>query len=218
MNLSSLRLCLVTNYSHQKLSKYLQFLTQAIEGGVTSVQLRDKTNAYSMKLEYALAIQSVLTPLNIPLFINDDVDLAVEIDADGVHIGQSDLTPQQTRFMLGPDKIIGYSIESLEDLNKANALSCIDYVAASAVFPTQSKDNCKTIWGLEGLKQVSKLSKHPVVAIGGIHAANAVLVIQHGAYGIAVISAIHNAPNPLFAAKELTEAINKGKNDVSDYP
>jgi thiamine-phosphate pyrophosphorylase len=217
MNLSNLRLCLVTQINDQSLDHYLNFLALAIEGGVTSIQLRDKTRSLSSLHRLAVAIKSFLTPLQIPLILNDYVQLAKEVNADGVHIGQTDLSPQEARRILGPDKIIGYSIESLIDLNKANELSSIDYVAASAVFPSQSKPDCKTIWGLNGLKQLSKLSKHPVIAIGGITANNTVEIIRHGAYGIAVISAIHDSPAPLVAAKELSKKIKEGKNDVPTY-
>ncbi|KTD76599.1 thiamine phosphate synthase [Legionella waltersii] len=217
MNLSHLRLCLVTQFNDQRLGHYLRFLALAIEGGVTSVQLRDKSRSLANLRRLALAIQSFLTPLQIPLIINDHVQLAKEINADGVHIGQTDLSPHETRTILGPNKIIGYSVETLKDLKKANELSCIDYVAASAVFASPSKPDCKTIWGLDGLKRVSKLSKHPVVAIGGITHHNTAEVIRHGAYGIAVISAIHGSPDPLMAAKELSEKIKEGKKDVPDH-
>jgi thiamine-phosphate pyrophosphorylase len=211
MNIASLTLCLVTQFNHLALDQYLQFLKRAIAGGVTSVQLRDKTSAPHIVRSTALAFKSLLAPLGIPLIINDYVELAAEIDADGVHIGQADFSPVQARTLLGPDKAIGYSIESFSELEKANELNCIDYVAASAVFASKSKQDCKTIWGLAGLKQLSQLSKHPVVAIGGINLNNVGDVIRQGACGVAVISAIQDSINPVLAARELIQEIEKGK-------
>jgi thiamine-phosphate pyrophosphorylase len=211
MNVASLTLCLVTQFSHLTLDQYLQFIKEAIAGGVTSIQLRDKISPLPILRNTALAFKSLLAPLGIPLIINDYVELAAEIDAEGVHIGQADFSPIQARTLLGPDKIIGYSIESFSELEKANALDCINYVAASAVFPSKSKRDCKTIWGLKGLKQLSQLSKHPVVAIGGINVNNAADAIRQGACGVAVISAIQDAINPLLAASELIREIEKGK-------
>ncbi|STX51075.1 phosphomethylpyrimidine kinase/thiamin-phosphate pyrophosphorylase [Legionella busanensis] len=211
MNIAALDLCLVTQINNQSIDAYLQFVELAVKGGVTLVQLRDKVNPLSKIRPLALALKSLLTRLHIPFIINDHVTLALEIDADGVHIGQSDMPPLEARRLLGPTKIIGYSVESYAELTRANQLNCIDYIAASAVFPSQTKTDCKTIWNLDGLKQLVTLSKHPVLAIGGINVHNVMQVIRHGACGVAVVSALHEQANPFFVAKELIRNISKGK-------
>jgi len=193
-----LKLCLVT----QGMDKH--FLQQAVAGGVTLVQLRLKNKKPDDFYHAACAIKAILDPLHVPLIINDNAVLAKEIDAAGVHLGQSDMPPEEARELLGPGKIIGWSIETLEQLDQANALSCIDYVAASAVFPSQTKTDCKTIWGIDGLKKIVELSHHPVVAIGGIHVHNAADVMATGVAGIAVVSAIHDALDPKEAAEKLS--------------
>jgi thiamine-phosphate pyrophosphorylase len=213
MNIHALRLCLVTHPHHYFFENYEQFILQAIRGGITSVQLRNKTSQPMMHT-LALALISLLRPLKIPLIINDNIDLAKEVDADGVHLGQSDRKPFEARQILGPDKIIGWSIETYEQLKEANQLQCIDYIAASAVFPSKTKPDCKTIWGFKGLKKITKTSIHPVVAIGGINKSNIRKVIGAGACGAAVISAIHDHTQPGNAAQELMKEINQGEFDV----
>ncbi|KTD19908.1 thiamine phosphate synthase [Legionella londiniensis] len=207
---SYLKLCLVTQKPDKPLNQYLEFLDLAIQGGVTSVQLRAKHAPPAAVRHYALAIQPLLASHHIPFIINDHVGLALDLDADGVHLGQGDLSPEIARSMLGPNKIIGLSIETFEELERANQLNCIDYIAASAVFPSQSKQNCKTIWGLNGLQEIAQRSKHPVIAIGGITLNNICEVIAHGACGVAVISALHEHQDPFLAAKEFIQKINQG--------
>ncbi|WP_131782901.1 thiamine phosphate synthase [Legionella gresilensis] len=211
MNIAALDLCLVTQINNQSIDDYLQFIELTVKGGVTLVQLRDKVNPLSKIRPLALALKSLLARLHIPFIINDYVTLALEIDADGVHLGQSDMPPEQARRLLGPTKIIGYSVESYAELTHANQLNCIDYIAASAVFPSQTKTDCKTIWNLEGLRQLATLSKHPVLAIGGINVHNVMQVIRHGACGVAVVSALHEQVNPFIVAKELIRNIYKVK-------
>lgn len=211
MNVSTLKLCLVTHPHHYSFENYEQFTLRAIHGGVTSVQLRNKTHSPSMTRTLATALILILRPLKIPLIINDNIDLANEVDADGVHLGQSDRSPFEARQILGPNKIIGWSIETWEQLEQANQFQCIDYIAASAIFPSKIKQNCKTIWGLEGLKKITQTSIHPVIAIGGINISNIREVMSAGACGAAVISAIYDHPQPEQAAEELKKEINQGK-------
>ncbi len=208
MIVNDLRLCLVTNILDQPFPCYKTFLLQAIEGGVTSVQLRSKMLNHVDFHALALSLKLFLSPLNIPLIINDHVDIAVTVDADGVHIGQSDCAPTDVREQLGRDKWIGLSVETLSDLERANALDCIDYIAASALFPTQTKTVCKTYWGLAGLQILVDHSRHPVVAIGGINKKNIKDVMHCGAAGVAVVNAIHDVPNPAQAARDLIHAMS----------
>lgn len=207
MNIRAFRLCLVTNLQNQPFSSYKPLILKAIQGGITSVQLREKTQNLFEFQELALQLKSTLRPFNIPLIINDHVEIAKDIDADGVHIGQSDLSPYEARKILGPKKIIGWSVETLKELDMANQLTCIDYIAASAVFPSKTKPDCKTIWGITGLRQITQLSKHPVMAIGGINLSNIEMIIDNGACGAAVIGAIHNH-DPQKAAADLIAEID----------
>jgi thiamine-phosphate pyrophosphorylase len=206
MNVRHLKLCLITNLQGQSFTAYKNFLLQGIAGGVTSVQLREKIPSVDL-YELAGQFQSVLKPLGIPLIINDDVEIAQAVDAAGVHLGQTDMSPVEARKKLN-GKIIGWSIETLEQLHIANRLDCIDYVAASAVFPSRTKPDCRTIWRLEGLQKIVTTSRLPVMAIGGIGIQNVKAVMGTGACGIAVVGALHRQ-EPRQAAAELIHAIEE---------
>lgn len=205
-----LKLCLITSPDYLSFNNYFEFLSQAIQGGITSVQLRDKKSTLASLRKTAFNLNQFLKPLNIPLIINDHIDVALEVDAAGVHIGQEDCMPEKARQLLGPHKLIGLSVETLQDLEFANQLTCIDYIAASAVFQSQTKLDCKTQWGLAGLSQVVRQSKHPVMAIGGINTSNIPGVMACGVIGVAVISAIHQARSPQIVTVDLINQINQG--------
>jgi thiamine-phosphate pyrophosphorylase len=200
-----LKLCLVTHRQHQSFDEYLSFILRAVDGGVTSVQLRDKHASLSELKDMALALKSHLTPRHIPLIINDHIELAKAVNADGVHLGQSDCAPEKARELLGDTVYIGLSIETMDHLTHANDLACLDYVAASAVFSSQTKIDCATIWGLDGLSLVCAQSQHPVVAIGGITKHNVDAVMACGVIGVAVVNAIHEASCPEHAAREFVQ-------------
>jgi thiamine-phosphate pyrophosphorylase len=204
-----LKLCLVTHRQTEPFSLYQNFLREAIKGGVTSIQLREKSSDIVHIQQMAQDLKLFLDPLNIPLIINDHINIAKDIDAAGVHLGQSDLHPSDARAYLGPAKIIGWSIETLEQLEIANHLTCIDYIGISAIFPSQTKTDCKTIWGLDGLKNLSQHSKHPIVAIGGINQKNIYDIFQCGADGAAIVSAIHKHADPKKAAIDLMAEIHR---------
>ena len=213
MKTSPLTLCLITDFKRIPYSRYHAFLMQAIAGGITALQLRDKTLSPSTLLNIAHTLKEWLSPFSIPLIINDHVDIAKSVNADGIHGGHTDFSPEAARHLLGPDKIIGVSVDSIDALNDANKLSCIDYIAASAVFPSTSKHDCKTIWGLAGLKKLVDSSAHPVVAIGGIQLTNISSIIQQGAEGVAIISAIHLANNPEQMIRQMITAIHQTQED-----
>lgn len=213
MNNDFLKLMLVTHREQTPLNEYLDFIKQCIQSGVTCIQLREKNSEAEFKLEFAKRLKQLLTPFNIPLIINDDLHLALAVDADGVHLGQSDGSPMQARELLGNHKILGLSIESESELQQANLLP-VNYVAASAVFPSIHKHNVKTIWGIEGLIKICKSSNHPVIAIGGINQDNLNEVIRAGAKGAAVIGALHQANNPAAMALHLHHMI---ANRMVDY-
>ena len=184
----------------------VQTVKEAVEGGVTMVQLREKDIDTRAFIKEALELKALLSPLGVPLIINDRVDVALAADADGVHIGQSDMPYGIARKLLGPDKIIGLSVENLDQVLEANTLD-VDYIGVSPVFATPTKTDTALPFGLEGLREAVRLSKHPTVAIGGMNARTAAGVMAAGTDGIAVVSAIIAAPDPRAAAEELKNIV-----------
>lgn len=204
-------LYLVTQREGFSMDDFINIIRQAIEGGVEIVQLREKKASFQEMCEVGSALQSLLIQRNIPLIINDRVDVALEIGAAGVHLGQSDFPVREARGILGKEALIGLSIETVDQLMEAQHFD-IDYVAASPVFSTQTKNDCSPAWGLEGLKKICSLSRHPVIAIGGINEENIEEVIKCGAAGVALVSAIFNAPSPKKAAEILANKMRKYAN------
>lgn len=194
MNDNNFQLHLLTACEHLD-DEYLKFIAKCIKSGVTHLQLRQKNLPYKELLNFGIELKSILKEFPTKLIINDNLKLALELDADGIHLGQGDINTEIARSELGPDKIIGLSIESISELITANNNRLINYVAASAVFPSSSKSNLKTIWGIQGLKKFCEISKHPVIAIGGIDLNNIKLVKDCGVSGVAIINSIHQAIN-----------------------
>jgi len=197
---------LVTNKQDSSLKEYLDFVIACVESGVTSVQLREKKLSFDVLIEFGRMLQSVLKPRSIPLIVNDSIEITRELNADGVHLGQSDGNVSRARQELGDNKIIGLTIDAMEQINSANELP-IDYIGVSAVFPTKNKPDVATIWGCDGLEKVAKLSRTPTVAIGGINETNIGEVIKTGVHGIAAIGAFHDAKDPRDATKNLCKHI-----------
>ncbi|MDZ4165976.1 MAG: thiamine phosphate synthase [Smithellaceae bacterium] len=185
-----------------------EVVAAALPGGVSVVQLREKDSTTREFLLLARRLLAILRPAGVPLIINDRLDVALAVGADGVHLGQSDLPYREARSILGPDALIGLSVETLEQAREAEGMD-IDYLAASPVFSTPTKTDTGAAWGLAGLSSLRKLSRHPLVAIGGINRTNAESVLRAGADGIAVISAICATPDPGAEAKALREIIEK---------
>ena len=181
---------------------------EAVRGGVTMVQLREKNTPIAEFLQIAGELTSQLQGTGVPLIINDRVDIALECGADGVHLGQSDLSPQEARHLLGADAIIGLSVESQEQLEHA-LHQPIDYIALSPIFSTPTKTNTIIEWGLEGIKLATSLTNIPIIAIGGLHLSNVASIVQSGASGVAVVSAICASQDPYIAAKNLREEISR---------
>ncbi len=178
---------------------------EAVENGVSMVQLREKECSSEEFIYLAKRLHRMLKQYNVPLIINDRIDVALAADAEGVHVGQSDSSVDEARRILGPSKIIGLSVETLEQAVDANSYD-IDYVAVSPVFRTPTKTDTNDGFGLDGLSMVASFSKHPVVAIGGIHKENALDVMNAGADAIAVVSEIMAAKEPGRATAELLES------------
>lgn len=193
-----MRLCFVTDSSEH----LVEVVRLAVRGGITMVQLREKTADTRTFLARAIALRECLRGTGVPLIINDRVDIALAAHADGVHLGQTDMPVTIARQLLGPDKIIGLSVESLAQVEEANTLD-VDYIGISPVFATPTKTDTHTPFGLEGTRQAVALSKHPTIGIGGINVANIAAVRATGLDGVAVVSAIMSAPDPEQAAKQL---------------
>jgi thiamine-phosphate pyrophosphorylase len=177
-------------------------VADAVEGGVSCVQLREKNCSTRTFIEEAIALQKILRPRGVPLIINDRIDVAMAVGADGVHLGQDDMPLTDARRILGEQVIIGISVESLEDARRA-AAGGADYLGVSPVFATPTKTDTAPPLGLAGLSAIRKIVDLPLVAIGGINVQNCASVIAAGADGLAVVSAIVSAPSPQKAAEEL---------------
>ncbi len=187
---------------------FLEVIEEAIQGGVTMVQLREKELSNRDFINRAVALKKLLRKYLVPLIINDRVDIALAVDADGVHIGQSDMPFAMLKKLLPPNKIIGISVENQADVIEAEQFA-VDYIALSPLFNTATKQDLKEPWGIDGLRWVREHSRHPLVVIGGITLQNAHLALENGAQGIAVISAICSAASPKKAAVELSQIIKQ---------
>lgn len=201
-----LKLYLVTDRSLSLGRSLEEVISKAVAGGVTMVQLREKDTPTGEFVELARRVKSVLEPAGVPLIINDRVDVALAVDAAGVHIGQSDMDYADVRRLMGPDKIIGLSVENIGDLLMANELD-VDYVGISPVYGTPTKTDTAAPFGLEGLKEAVRLSAHPTVAIGGMNQSTAGAVVATGCDGIAVVSAISSAEDITAATQALKEIV-----------
>jgi thiamine-phosphate pyrophosphorylase len=191
----------------------------AASGGATIIQLRDKGGAIRRTIALAAALKAALAPLGVPLLINDRVDVALAAGADGVHLGQDDMEPRTARRLLGPRAIIGQTVKSA-DHAAAVPLGAVDYVAVGGVFATLSKNNPEPPLGLEGLATRIKglrarKADLKIAAIAGIDASNAGAVIQAGADGVALISAIAKAADPAAATAGVRRAVEAARETTS---
>lgn len=184
----------------------------AVAGGATMVQLREKSDNTRDFIARAECILAITRRAGIPLLINDRVDVALAIDADGVHLGQDDMPCATARRLLGPDKIIGLSVTSLDDARVAEILD-VDYLGVSPVYLTATKPEAEHALGLEGLRAIRAISRHPLVAIGGMNLNTIADVIRAGADGVAVVSAICSAPDVKAATQALSQVIQQTKHE-----
>ncbi len=203
---SRLLLHLVTDRSLSQERPLVEVVTEAVAGGITCVQLREKACNTRQFLDEALALKTLLQPLGVPLIINDRVDIALAVGADGVHLGQSDMPISHARRLLGPDCLIGISAESVADAIEAEQQGA-DYIGISPVFSTPTKTDTAPALGLEGIRQIRERVRIPLVGIGGINLTNARQVIDAGADGVAIVSAIMAAESPRSAAEAIRGAV-----------
>jgi thiamine-phosphate pyrophosphorylase len=207
IELNPYRLYLVTD-DKQDLTTLLNVVKEAVAGGVTMVQVREKRADLRCFIETALAVKAILKGTGVWLIINDSVDVALAVDADGVHLGQSDMPASIARQIIGNDKLLGLSIENEQQLIEAEFLP-IDYIGLSAIFATSTKTNIKKEWGIDGLAKAVVQSSFPVVAIGGINEANLDAIISTGVDGVALVSAICHASSPQKAARNFRDLMQK---------
>ncbi len=172
----------------------------AVRGGASLVQLREPHAPGRRLVEEARALVALLRPLGIPLLVNDRVDVALAADADGVHVGQSDMHPADARALIGPDRILGLSITAFPDLARSD-LAGVDYLGVGPVFGTTTKPDAAPPLGLAGLAAVRAATPLPIVAIGGIGPAQAGPVRAAGADGVAIVSAVMAADDPEAATR-----------------
>lgn len=199
MNKKILRLYAVTDRSWLNGRALEDDIEKAIKGGVTLVQLREKNIATDDIIKSAIRIKSVCKKHGIPLIINDNVDAVIGSDADGVHLGQSDMSISEARKILGKNKIIGATAKTVEQAQKAE-LEGADYLGSGAIFGTTTKDDAKKM-DIETLKSITQSVKIPVVAIGGITGENILELRGTGISGAAVVSGIF-AQNDIEKAAE----------------
>ncbi|MDK9719142.1 MAG: thiamine phosphate synthase [Trichlorobacter sp.] len=197
---SRLLLHLVTDRTLSRGRSLVEVVQEAVAGGVTCVQLREKNCSTREFLDEALLLKELLQPLGLPLIINDRVDIALSVGADGVHLGQTDLPISHARRLLGPDCLIGVSAESVDDAIEAQQQGA-DYIGISPVFSTPTKTDTAPALGLEGIRRIREQVQIPLVGIGGINLTNARQVREAGADGVAVVSAIMSAESPRQAAE-----------------
>jgi thiamine-phosphate pyrophosphorylase len=183
-------------------------LAAALRGGAGLIQYRDKSQDRERIRKISIELLSICKNSNVPLLINDHVDIAHEIGADGVHIGQGDMDPAKARAILGRDKIIGLTAYTQDHIRAVDP-QVVDYIGTGPVYPTQT-DKGKPVLGVETFADLVRLSPVPVYGIGGITAENASAVIQAGAAGVAVMRAISQADDPELATRALVKVIQSG--------
>ena len=201
------RLYLVTDRGLARGRPIAWVVEAAVRGGATAVQLREKSCGTRELVELGRELKKLLGPRGAPLIINDRVDVALEIGADGVHIGQQDMDYERARGLMGPDAIIGLSIETIEQARASERLG-VDYLGVGPVFATATKLDAAPPLGVAGVAEIRAITRHAIVAIGGMGLENARQAIESGADGVAVVSAICAADDPERSARELRQTID----------
>ena len=184
-----------------------EVVKESLDGGVSFIQLREKTLDEETFFQEAVELQKMCKEYHVPFIVNDNVEIALKMNADGVHVGQSDMEAGCVREKLGPDKILGVSAQTVEQALIAQEKGA-DYLGVGAVFPTGSKDDAEDV-SYETLKAICEAVSIPVVAIGGITKDNVCKLKESGICGVAVISAIYAQKNIRKAAHDLREEMEK---------
>ena len=201
---------LVTDRGLARGRSIVEVVRAAIAGGTSVVQLREKECSTREMIKLARALLDVTRPAGVPLIINDRVDVALAVDADGVHVGQDDMPASIARRLIGPDKLLGVTAANPDQARQAMANGA-DHIGCNAVFYTPTKTDTGQPLGLDGFRQLAQSVSVPVVAIGGVKAGNAGDLIRAGAAGVAVVSAIMSADDPAGAARALRIAVETSR-------
>ena len=203
-----LKLYLVTDPHLCATFGLLNTVNAAVKGGITMVQLRDKEASTNDRIGVGKELQKILKDTEIPLIINDDVEAALAIDADGIHIGQNDKSTVEIRGKIGKDKIVGLSCETIEDAKAADP-ALVDYIGISPVFPTPTKSDFNAYIGLNGISDIVNATSLPSVAIGGLKREHCAKIFSTGCQGMAVVSAICGKVDPYMETKLLHDEIRR---------
>ncbi len=195
----------------KNIQEYFNFLLECSKNGVSAIQIRNKSRYFDRYL--ILQTQKLAKKAlenNVHVFINDDYKVSKQLPFHNVHLGQDDASPFVAKQSLNDGSLIGYSVNNLNQLKKANTMVFLSYIGLGAIFKTDSK-NTENVWGLEGLKQAKKESNHKIVAIGGITEENSEKVLKNGADGLAIISDIHKAKDPFKKIQNIANIIKQTK-------
>ncbi len=203
-------LYVVTDAKLSRGRSHLEVIRAAIAGGATVIQYREKEGTTRQLVEEAQALRELTRQMGVLFIVNDRVDVALAVDADGVHVGQDDMPAPIVRKLMGPGKIVGVSVDNLEQALQAEQDGA-DYLGAGPIFATPTKPDAAPPIGVDGLAEICRRVSIPVVAIGGLNAENAAEVIRAGAAGVAVVSAVVAAPDVEAAARRLWEVVDAAR-------
>ena len=193
---------------HNDIYAFLEKVELAMKSGITAFQYREKGNSKLLpneRVDLGLELRTLCTRYGIPLIVDDDYRLAQQINADGVHVGQSDTKIDQVSVAVGHQMFIGYSCNTPAEIERANLMDFVDYIGCGPVFPTKSKADADPAIGIDKLERFNMLSQYPVVGIGGINEKNMQFVHDTGVAGIAVISLVFDSNDLAATVKKLKE-------------
>ena len=205
-----LRLCVITDAGMIGSRSMAEVIVSAVDGGATLIQYRDKSSSTREMYDAASALRGVVNEKRVPFIVNDHVDLALALGADGVHLGQDDLPARAARRILAEDAVIGVSVGSVAEALEAESDGA-DYVSIGPLYPTDTKPDAGAVAGREVVREIVQTVKVPVVAIGGINRSNVAEVMRLGVSGIAVVSAVMTAEDPVRATRELVDTMRSAR-------
>lgn len=205
-----LSLYVLTDKNLSRGRSHAEVVRAAIAGGATAIQYREKEASTREMVESARELREVCRAAGVLFIVNDRVDVAMAVDADGVHVGQDDMPADLVRALIGPDKVIGVSAGNVPDALRAQADGA-DYLGVGAIYATATKADAGAPTGLAVLTEIRRHVKLPIVGIGGINLANTAAVIKAGADGISVVSAVVSADDVEQAARRLQEEVRRSK-------
>lgn len=201
---------LVTDRRYARLGRFDEIIESALRGGVSAVQLREKELSGKEFWQSAMEVKGICRQYKVPLIINDRLDIALAVDADGLHLGQSDIPLEIARKVLGTEKIIGISVSNIEQTREA-LKHAPDYLGVGTVYPTPTKTDTEPPLGLTGLREIRRITALPIVAIGGIKLDNCESIVDAGADGLAVVSGIMAADEPESAARQFRDKLKQAR-------